>query len=417
MPVALTLLFLYFIAFHVSIAAMEILLWLLVVVGAISAFRGRTFLWPQKLGLWALIGLLISVIISYFINLREAPISFITYIGQFRWIISYIFLIQFFNAYHNRINYQKLVSVAQVVVVIAGVYCFYQMFTAHDPTRPNVMFHQMYEGSRLYRPNSFFGLPTTFAYVSSMFFSVSLAFFLYRPQPLARWEKTVERLYLVISPLSIFIAFTRAVWMAFTASTLILLRVCNKKYFWRFLFSLVVVVGITYSSFGTFQKRLDSIFDSQYVANHNRIYLWKANLMMFQDHPIFGYGFGSDKKNHFKMVDSYLTKLGQGFVMRNHPHNTYINFLSGTGIVGATFFFLFLFAGVRTTWRGYVESKNKLHKTLFIGVLGVHIVILLGGLTECAFEDGELRHQYMFYLALQEYLFLAYIRPLRGKHL
>lgn len=109
------------------------------------------------------------------------------------------------------------------------------------------------------------------------------------------------------------------------------------------------------------------------------------------------------------------TKLDKPEIMRNHSHNTYINFLSSLGIFGAGFFYLFIFAAIRTNILGIRYSQNHLHKTLFIGILGMQMVLLLGGFTECTFEDSELNHQYLFYIALQEFLYLSYIRPQMDK--
>jgi O-antigen ligase len=406
--VVLFFLYAYFICFHVSLAGMEILVWTLLLPAIYMSFRNRQFLWPQKITLIALGGLFLSALISFFININSAD-RFVDYIGEFRWILIFIVLVQYFNQFHQFINYRKLVTAGQVIVIIAGFYSFYQFFSAHDPTRPNVVFHYIYEGSPYFRPNSFFGLPTTYAYSNAMFFALSMAFFLRGKLKLTSTQKIIEKIYLIIAPINIFIAFTRAVWISFVFNTLVLISIESRKYFLRIFIVLSLSFVTFYASFSSFQNRINSIFDSSYVGNSNRIYLWKANLMMFADKPLFGHGFDNDRDR--SVVDSYLNKLDQPNVMRNHAHSTYINFLSSLGIFGTFFFCLFVLYSLRTTLLGIRYSQHHLHKTLFLGILGAQIVLLMGGLTECTFEDSELTHQYLFYLALQEYLFISYIKP------
>ncbi len=90
--------------------------------------------------------------------------------------------------------------------------------------------------------------------------------------------------------------------------------------------------------------------------------------------------------------------------MRNHPHNTYINFLAGLGLCGFFFFMLMVVTNLKHTVQGIRFTKNSMHKTLYLGALGLQMVLLIGGLTECNFEDIELTHQYILFTALVEYL-------------
>jgi O-antigen ligase len=195
-------------------------------------------------------------------------------------------------------------------------------------------------------------------------------------------------------------------------STLTILKVTNKRLFLRTAIVFVVLITALYTSFPSFTNRVNSLFDSNYVANENRIYLWKANIDIFEQNPFFGIGFDENRKQ----IDTYLKPYNRPWVMRNHPHNTYLNFLAGLGIFGLGFFLIFLIYNLKICIDGFRLSTNSLHKTLFIGILGMQMILLIGGFTECNFEDLELTHQYILYVALAEYLKRTYVEaPLKSR--
>lgn len=364
---------------------------------AIAIYK-KTWTWPSRAILIALAGLLMTAAVSFFAN-HLPHLYFIKYIGEFRWIFSYICFVQFFNIYYKHIDFRKLIFFLQCILLIAGFYSFYQFFTGHDFFRSHITFHQIYEGSQFFRPNSFFGLPTTHAYASSMFFAFSLAFWL-REKPFSTRHEKITRLYFFVSCTNIFLTFTRAAWIAFLTSLTTLLAIINKKLCARIVLAVLILFAALYTSMPSFQSRIDSIFDINYIANYNRIYLWKANWNMFKENPWLGLGFNEN----LRMIDHYLDPFNKPEIMRNHPHSTYLNFLAGLGIFGFTFFILFIGFNLKHTIQGVRKSQNSLHKTLYIGALGAQIVLLIGGFTECNFEDIELTHQYILYAALVEYL-------------
>jgi O-antigen ligase len=367
--------------------------------GLFFSIKNRKWIWPSRTVLIAMGGLLATALISFFINIDKAS-DFVDYIGEFRWMVIYLFLLQFYNIFYQRIDWHKVVLTTQIVLTIAGFYSFYQFFSGHDLFRHHaVVFHYIYDGSRYFRPNSFFGLPTTYGYASAMFFSLALAMLMREKRPTG-WKLFVRRLYFVVGPFNIFLTFTRAAWMAAMASTLSILALTNRRYFVRTAIVFVVMISALYTSFSSFSNRVNSVFDSNYVANENRIYLWKANIDIFKEHPLFGLGFDENRKQ----IDTYLQPYNKPNVMRNHPHSTYINFLAGLGLFGLGFFLLFAGYHLKICIDGFRNSTNSMHKTLFLGVLGLQMVLLIGGFTECNFEDLELCHQYILFIALAEYL-------------
>ncbi len=398
MAALIPIFFVYFCSLHLSVAAMETLGPLVFLSSLGIAIYKKSVIWPSRWTCIAMVGLLTTALLSFVINSLPSE-DFLDYIGEFRWMLGFLGFLQFFNLFYKKINFQKLFFAAQCVLIVAGFYCFYQFFTAHDPFRPNVVFHQIYAGSPYWRPNSFFGLPTTYAYASAMFFCMSLAFWLREKQPTG-WQNRITRFYFFISAFNIFLTFTRAAWVAFFASTLNVLYFVNRKFCMRVALAFFLFVAAFYTSMPSFQNRIQSMYDPTYIANHNRIYLWKANLNIFKENPWFGIGFDENRKQ----IEKYLAPFNKPEVMRNHPHSTYINFLAGLGLFGFVFFMIFVGTNLKHTIAGIRFTQNSTHKTFYIGALGLQMVLLIGGLTECNFEDIELTHQYILFTALVEYL-------------
>lgn len=378
---------------------MEVLAPLVFVPSLALSLYKKTWIWPSRLILIAFGGLLATYTASSIAN-NFTLSQFLDSIGEFRWMIAYIGFLQFFHLFHKQINYQKLLFFAQCVLIIGGFYSFYQFFTGHDFFRPHVQFNQLYEGSKYWRPNSFFGLPTTFGYASTMLYCISLCFW-FREKRKAGLTTHVTQFYFFISAFCIFLTFTRAAWIAFVCSTLPLLFLIDKKMCLRALAIFIIFISAFYTSMPSFQHRLQSIFDNKYIANHTRIYLWKANLDMFKQNPILGVGFEENKKRINEFLDPYnVPEIN----MRQHPHSTYISFLSGLGILGLFFLLLYMGTNMTSSIKGFYSTTHPHHKTLYLALLGAQIVMLVGGITECNFEDLELNHQYTLYVALIEYL-------------
>lgn len=73
----------------------------------------------------------------------------------------------------------------------------------------------------------------------------------------------------------------------------------------------------------------------------NRFIMWKAALGMYLRRPFLGHGFGS-----FEAAVKHLIKRGRvspsvkGF---EHPHNTYLNWMYGSGTIGLVALLLMIF--------------------------------------------------------------------------
>lgn len=387
---------------------MEFLAWCCLIPALYYSVVQKKWLLPNKTVLYTLAGFFITAIISYFLNQGQLE-NLGDYIVRMRWIIFYLGFLQFFNIFYDKIRFHHVFYICQILSIITAFYAFYQMIYAKDLFRDHhVVFHSLYENSLYFRPNGFFNLPTTFAYSITMFFCLQLARSLQPYEKFSTSETWVNRLYLILQPLVIMSTFTRAAWMCLISVTIALVALTKK----RLLVPLVILivsslVGL-YIFSSNFSNRVNSITDMTYEGNYHRLHLWNAYLHMFQDYPVFGTGLGKNRD----LLEIYLQKLGRQDVLRSHPHNTYINILSSVGLIGFFFFLLFIADHLFLALKGFIQAKNKIPQisSLFVGILGLQMVLLLGGLTECTFKDTELTHQYILFIALAKFLSLRFIR-------
>lgn len=98
----------------------------------------------------------------------------------------------------------------------------------------------------------------------------------------------------------------------------------------------------------------------------SRLYLWKAGLLIFSDNLLFGTGYLTYPlaKFEYESQFSYLPKkLHEAVFRKNNPlvaHNTYITYLSDTGLAGFLPY-IFLIVGVFYSNRKIRKSVNLIH--------------------------------------------------------
>lgn len=89
-------------------------------------------------------------------------------------------------------------------------------------------------------------------------------------------------------------------------------------------------------------KRFKSIGDQTNISNMYRIEHLKANLKLSQDHFFIGAGYGSNRKP--TVIDPYLHKFTEDIkLLYGHPHNEFIDVLSGMGFPSLILFIFLMF--------------------------------------------------------------------------
>jgi len=134
-----------------------------------------------------------------------------------------------------------------------------------------------------------------------------------------------------------------------------------------------------------------------------RLNLWKKALYLFRQSPIFGVGFGRFNDMSYTVNDyGYtLTRLDE-FVgipkifytyhapnfdfSAAHAHNSYLQFLAETGIVGLGLIIFFWIFCYRIIIRAYNQTGDEFSRKIYLSCLGSIAVLFVMSLTENYFS-------------------------------
>ena len=224
------------------------------------------------------------------------------------------------------------------------------------------------------------GLATN-ANQAARYFVIALVFFYYlRTKTNSPLTKLLYLVGIFVTFMGVFFTVSRSgMLLLFGAFGLILIfqpQVKNK------VGSIVLlIVGLIVLSFfsDSIFKIISDIFPAIQEGTDTvglRYNLWRAGWRMWLDHPFQGVGIG--------MYNSNLWRYMQGLIGPTRgsasSHNTYVQVLSETGIVGFTFFMAMLINAFKNLWPSpsrAVDDNEDLRNTWFI----ILLIISVGGIT------------------------------------
>ena len=197
-----------------------------------------------------------------------------------------------------------------------------------------------------------------------------------------------------------------------------------KEKYWKYSLSLMIVVIISVSAAVLYIPRLRGRFQQTKTnitkaGDDNRFTLWKINIAMFKDYPILGIGsfINADKDLLLKYREKagvskkYIRFLSIYEKPMYHAHNTYLQFLSGTGLIGFSLFIIFIIQLIRILLylvSNYVNISNKYDLFLLVGLVGVLGASFGISLTDILFFKVVYDNLVMLAIALLTYLYLKY---------
>ncbi len=303
-------------------------------------------------------------------------------IGKMRWVLLLIALPRVFFLVQCRRNHFMLLSVATILVSILAVY---QSFVGDDLLRDSL--HSSLPGSSLYRAQGFFNISMTFAYS----FGILLCFYFSRflqEGVCNKWNLVTG----LCNAIALYLTFTRGAWLAVFCALLFMVILQAKKYLPVFLSGFTILFSALYGLSSSFRMRLATLFESGFESNRYRTQLWQANWEIFKDNPWFGVGY----RMNDRLQEAYYQQLGITDYITGHAHNTYLQFLAGLGVGGL----LLLLALKWSWWVKAYRSFQKYKSWQALAFLGAVLVLSIGGLTECNFQDTEVKHMFLFLYAV-----------------
>ncbi|MFA6075088.1 MAG: O-antigen ligase family protein [Negativicutes bacterium] len=142
--------------------------------------------------------------------------------------------------------------------------------------------------------------------------------------------------------ITIFLTFSRGVWLALFAMLIVLALQYGKKKI------LVIVLPflVAFSTVGVLWQRLQSAFTAGDSSSVMRLALWTSTEKMIMVHPIFGWGWGL-YWFYYPQFDYLLQTAGLKVF---HAHNTYLHYAAEIGVVGLVIFLAILTLAIYYTF-------------------------------------------------------------------
>jgi len=203
-------------------------------------------------------------------------------------------------------------------------------------------------------------------------------------------------LLLLINLIALFITKSRGSYLGFIAGAFIVLwfNFRSIKKFAIAIGSMILVsIPIIYAT-GVY-KRLLQIFDLESGTNIIRIVIWEKAWYLFSQSPLLGIGFG--RFNDVFSIDRHVFNIyrlkGITGIFKYYPnqifnfdtahaHNSYLQFLTETGIFGLGLLMLFWILCLIKLFNAYFSTNDEFSGKTFLSAIGSIFVVLILALSE-----------------------------------
>lgn len=379
-----TLLLLYVVALHVSMAGMEVFANLLIIAAFSYQIRERHFkiFWDNRILAWWMAGLVGAV----FLSLVTSPLekSFWYQMGFMRWTIVFWGLVFALQAVWTPNFEKRLLKFWIFALTVAGAYGAFQCLTGVDiiRQRPDILASQ----GDVYRAVGFFNVSLTYAYVMGMSaFALSLPAYLFGFGRVGLIASGVGLVGMVAST-------SRGSWVAAVLTIVFYLWFTRRKW----VVPAVGAIGVTAMALAYFSSSFASkiIGLAHLNIDHSsalRLDIWRGYWQMFVEHPFFGIGLLEGDK----LLPAYYAKLGiqQEFV--SHAHNNILQWMAGAGILGSLCYLAVIGIFLVKAWN--LRLRNSAWGW---SLLCAQVFFHIGGLTEANFIAAIANHFLIFLWAL-----------------
>jgi len=250
------------------------------------------------------------------------------------------------------------------------------------------------------RAQGFYSHPLTLAYVGLVLFPFVTVGFLRMPKKFSSTAMFIGVLFLLIASKSrsaqavAFLVLLWNIWMILKGRTRLVVVAL-----------LLIAVAGTLVTKNPLSSRFHQMVENPDASGDvldDRVVFWEVHAQMFKEKPIFGHGenLGTAYRTPYYVALGY-----EDFERKYEAHNLLLQILVNAGLVGLTLFLVWLGWITRVLYcaRGFVFGLAPLQSV---------IALLLGGITQNAFQDSEVR--YAFTLVIVTAVILA--DSLKGKN-
>lgn len=211
-----------------------------------------------------------------------------------------------------------------------------------------------------------------------------LCAWLWREQLSAKWQWLVW-VALPLFPAAIFFTKTRSVWVGAMAGVLIVLAVTLRGKLRIAVIGAAVaaalLVGVMKSDSILGLQREGTVADTHRSTSMRGAFTY-VSWKMFQDKPLFGFGFGQFAREKRAYLDDRTVDIRLEEIRAYVHHNTFLSILTETGLVGLSLFLAVLGGWAYSGWKLARDPRRppaaRRYGVLLLGVLGVAFLQMTG---------------------------------------
>ena len=304
-----------------------------------------------------------------------------------------------------------LFVIRQSAIFYYSIFFFLTILTFNTIHKIDKLTKTLYASIIILIVSSIFGI--VFANIGSFsyfYFSIALVAFLVYIS-LNKDAKPILKLITIILFILIALSEVRAVWVGISVGFLFaFVNSLNNKYFKLFTVKLFTIgTLILFVSFAGLliakPKAVNSIYyeflsifstTKEHMTSSNntkwRLYVWKDIINESMEKPVLGWGFGK------KFVPPTIVKLNWGGSWRQpnindpeakgfqDPHNSFLNILHSTGIIGLFLFFLIIARVISHGLKAINNTSSNTVRTYLIALILIVVCILGTSLTMVVIE-------------------------------
>ncbi len=308
----------------------------------------------------------------------------LTRIVEFKWVLILYVLIEVFQLF--RPSRRSLNFILGFIFFVGACNLFFY-FVDWD-----VISQLRYGAGAFLRAGGFFANPMTFAHSFVLFLCFLLGLFLMDQKNWKPAQKFFALLTLIVASMGLFLTYTRGVWIGFVVGLVFGLFLWRPRYSLLCLLIFAATGAGLYKTSSEFKWRVDSTMAEAQGESERKV-IWKTHLLIFEENPIFGLGYGQNTRQ----LPKYYERLGvPNTTLVSHAHNEYLHLAAGTGVLGLLVYLMvwsyFLLQGWRVWKHPAVDSWDR--GAVFGFLLGQG-TFLVAGLTEANFEHSKVRFAVM----------------------
>lgn len=185
-------------------------------------------------------------------------------------------------------------------------------------------------------------------------FYITIFFIFY----LVNYKTRKGKLGLILSSMVIILTFSRGAYVSIVLSLLVVIfNLSGKSFFYKIktIFKPIIILMImmylinVFFNFNILEMINKRFYAIEIDEGSGRTVLWTNALKTFAEHPVFGIG-----------INSSLEYNKTHYGTKNYVHNTYLEVLSETGIIGILVYSMYISTIIYASKKLYLKDKNYL---------------------------------------------------------